>query len=782
MANKLDNNSNVSATGGSKGVNVTSMINEFAKQNRDTKIENAKNPVEKKPAVKLSKKQSGIDGVDKKFTAQQVELKEDKNKGVLLTDKASLGLGTKGVGGKASNEAVFGKNYGGEMGVRGSTNVAPRPTPSATMGIGGAFGYQGGGEMGARGTSDVKGSNKVQASSSAFSFQGGGEMGARGTTDVKGSNKVEHKSSSAFSFQGGGEMGARGTTAVSGSNQIKGSTSAFSFQGGGEIGARGTTAVSGSNQIKGSTSAFSFQGGGEIGARGTTAVSGSNQIKGSTSAFSFQGGGEIGARGTTAVSGSNQIKGTTSAFSFQGGGEMGARGTTAVSGTNTYTSSGGGYNQVGAGGLSKSSGIGQPNDGFKFNNVNNIVNSGDSGYSQDKIKDSTRSMRRIKFGTGETLKHDESVNTDEKTKPLWAKIVIAVSFVLVIALFALFCYVGVLEMGYVKLYDNKLLEVSGNTKVSAQVNQEYTAITSNMSHGIMDADNSYVLYGGKNSSARNEDMVSINVKGSASYITEGSYADTDFYFLQEVDNNSTRSFYINQKTFVLDAIKSYAYVNAEYGETNYIITPISTPIGSFECSSMFFSKYRIKNSIRRALASEQSFFGKYKSSDNHITVTKIYVAASEVPPYLIMINVSIDPLESEQTKRASYKKLKEIMATELLDRNNYVIVGGSFGCQLYADSDYFGDRPEWCDPLPADFSEQELAMIGYNVVRHAYEDQQYGTFRDTGEKYKRGETYESVFDGFIVSSNIEVKGLEILHNNYLFSSHSPVRLKFSLVG
>ena len=724
MANKLDNNSNVSATGGSKGVNVTSMINEFAKQNRDTKIENAKNPVEKKPAVKLSKKQSGIDGVDKKFTAQQVELKEDKNKGVLLTDKASLGLGTKGVGGKASNEAVFGKNYGGEMGVRGSTNVAPRPTPSATMGIGGAFGYQGGGEMGARGTSDVKGSNKVQASSSAFSFQGGGEMGARGTTDVKGSNKVEHKSSSAFSFQGGGEMGARGTTAVSGSNQIKGSTSAFSFQGGGEIGARGTTAVSGSNQIKG----------------------------------------------------------TTSAFSFQGGGEMGARGTTAVSGTNTYTSSGGGYNQVGAGGLSKSSGIGQPNDGFKFNNVNNIVNSGDSGYSQDKIKDSTRSMRRIKFGTGETLKHDESVNTDEKTKPLWAKIVIAVSFVLVIALFALFCYVGVLEMGYVKLYDNKLLEVSGNTKVSAQVNQEYTAITSNMSHGIMDADNSYVLYGGKNSSARNEDMVSINVKGSASYITEGSYADTDFYFLQEVDNNSTRSFYINQKTFVLDAIKSYAYVNAEYGETNYIITPISTPIGSFECSSMFFSKYRIKNSIRRALASEQSFFGKYKSSDNHITVTKIYVAASEVPPYLIMINVSIDPLESEQTKRASYKKLKEIMATELLDRNNYVIVGGSFGCQLYADSDYFGDRPEWCDPLPADFSEQELAMIGYNVVRHAYEDQQYGTFRDTGEKYKRGETYESVFDGFIVSSNIEVKGLEILHNNYLFSSHSPVRLKFSLVG
>ena len=42
MANNLDNKSNGPASGGSKGVNVTSMINEFAKQNRDTKIENAK--------------------------------------------------------------------------------------------------------------------------------------------------------------------------------------------------------------------------------------------------------------------------------------------------------------------------------------------------------------------------------------------------------------------------------------------------------------------------------------------------------------------------------------------------------------------------------------------------------------------------------------------------------------------------------------------------------------------------------------------------------------------
>ena len=108
MANNLDNNKS-QASGGSKGVDVTSMINEFAKQNRDAKIENAKKPAEK--PVKLSKKQSGIDGVDKRFTAEKVELKEDKNKGVLLTDKASLGLGTKAPkGGGASNEAVFGQN------------------------------------------------------------------------------------------------------------------------------------------------------------------------------------------------------------------------------------------------------------------------------------------------------------------------------------------------------------------------------------------------------------------------------------------------------------------------------------------------------------------------------------------------------------------------------------------------------------------------------------------------------------------------------------------------
>ena len=52
--------------------------------------------------------------------------------------------------------------------------------------------------------------------------------------------------------------------------------------------------------------------------------------------------------------------------------------------------------------------------------------------------------------------------------------------------------------------------------------------------------------------------------------------------------------------------------------------------------------------------------------------------------------------------------------------------------------------------------------------------------RDSSVDYKKGETFEAVTDGFIVSNNVITEKLEVLDNEFLYSSHNPVRLTFKL--
>lgn len=570
--------------------------------------------------------------------------------------------------------------------------------------------------------------------------------------------------------------------------------SAFDRKGGGEMGVRNNVNIS-DNRSHGPKDNSLVRGGGEMGARGSVDVK-VQKAEATQSAFNRQGGGEMGVRHSTSVGYNRASSGISeSAYGVRGGGEQGVRGNTEVHKTaiTSETMHAGGYGTSGGGESSRQSG--NPNaslglgavttnrgtQGFGYTSVNSIVNAQETkGYNQKNVRNANRSLRRIKFGR----EYDDSGAEIKEigSRPLWAKILIGVSVALAVVLLVMFSYIGYLQLGYKRLYDYRYIEASENKTALVSVNNEYNCISYNLNYGVMDARFSNSSYGGKSTRATSLDMVNGNINGATALITEGPQNNADFYFFQEIDEKSTRSFNVNERQMLTDALgDNYAAMYADTMASNYVFSPITDPLGKTLSGMAMYSKYKVNYSIRRALATDKGLFSKYSSADNCVIVTKLKVLGSDKS--LVMINLCLDFVEKASVKEQCLSLVYEIMKHEYVESGNYVVVGGSFGYLLNERCTFNASTPSWCKTLPSVFSEESLAQIGYSLKwQKSALSSKLGTFRDYSKRYIAGTSFEGVSDGFVVSGNIEVTGVRTVASEYQYSAHNPVELKFKLVG
>lgn len=670
--------SNGVGNGGARGMDVASVINELSKQNIEAKKHEQQ--VEKQqPAVKLSKKDSGISGVSKNFKAEKREVKGNENVGIDIRDKKALDLGSKG------------------------SNVGKTVEGGAPTGNTSAFDRRGGGEMGVRTSANIN-DNRSHGPKDVSLVRGGGEMGVRGSVDVK--MQRTETTTSAFNRQGGGELGVRNSTSVGYNRASSGiSETAYGVRGGGEQGVRGNAEVH------------------------KTAI---------TSATMNSGG-----------------------YGTSGGGESARLGANANSAS------------LGLGAISN-----RGAQGFGYSSVNSIVNAKETkGYNSDSVKNANRSLRRIKFGreydeTGEEIKQVGN-------RPLWAKILIGVSVTLAVVLLILFSYIGYLQLGFKRIYDYRYIEACDNKNTVVSVGSELNCITYNLNYGVMDARFSQSSYGGRSTRATSKDMVNGNITGATALVTEGPQYNADFYFFQEIDEKSTRSFNVNQREVLDTAMSNYGKMYADTLTSNYVFSPITDPLGNTLAGMAMYSKYKVNYSIRRSLPSNNGFISKYSSNDNCIIVSKL--PTSLPGKYLVLINFCLDFKEKSKIKEECLSFVYDIMKTEYVDNGNYVIVGGSFGYLFDERCAFNANTPSWCDVLPANFNEESLAQIGYSINwQKSSLSSKIGTFRDYSRKYVAGASFEGVSDGFIVSGNVEVTGVRTISSEYQYSAHNPVELKFVL--
>lgn len=110
--------------------------------------------------------------------------------------------------------------------------------------------------------------------------------------------------------------------------------------------------------------------------------------------------------------------------------------------------------------------------------------------------------------------------------------------------------------------------------------------------------------GGKSSWAKSKKSVLKTVK-NAGNLTK-SY-DPEFALIEEVDLNSTRSYHVNEYSILKKCLKNYDTVFAQNYDSAFLFYPFTQPHGSSKAGLALFSRYPIKDSLRRSLPISTSY-------------------------------------------------------------------------------------------------------------------------------------------------------------------------------
>lgn len=365
-------------------------------------------------------------------------------------------------------------------------------------------------------------------------------------------------------------------------------------------------------------------------------------------------------------------------------------------------------------------------------------------------------------------------------------LVILIVLVLVVASYLVYVMVD-----YNRIEDNVKLDVNPAQSEEVEkrlqtdegkvpVDTELGITSFNIGFGAYSHDFSFFMDGGKYSRAIDKQHVLDNTDGAIKTIL---YQNIDFAFFQEVDTDSTRSYHVDQLKMIQDAFANYESVHAINYHSAYLFYPITEPHGKSNAGISTFSKYRIDSSLRRSFPVPTGFPDKFFDLDRCYSISRIPTNVDGKE--LVLFNVHMSAYTDDDSIRTSQvKMLVEDMKKEY-EAGNYVVCGGDFNHDMLGNSDeVFGNKPgdyNWATPFP-----EEMIPEGFTIgLKNLSEEQIKNiipTCRNTDKTYKRGENEVWILDTFITSNNVEIISYENIDDDFKYTDHNPVKMKFKLLS
>ncbi len=280
----------------------------------------------------------------------------------------------------------------------------------------------------------------------------------------------------------------------------------------------------------------------------------------------------------------------------------------------------------------------------------------------------------------------------------------------------------------------------------------------------------FVMDGGDMVRPESSEIIKANLDGIASFIQQNP---VDFWFFQEIDEDSKRSYNINQRDF-LHAETSMGSSYAYNFECFFVPFPIP-PIGKVMAGVGIYSPFKLVNSERISLPVAFSWPVRTANMKRCLLISR--VSLGEGNGDLVLINLHLEAFDDGEGKKAQTKMLMEVVKNEF-DKGNYVIAGGDFNqtfptenASKYPKSDSF-----W---LPGDLSKDMLPSGEWTFVA----DDSVPTARSVHAAYdmSQKDTWQYyVIDGFIVSPNVTVKSIKTIDESFKYTDHNPVTIEFIL--
>ncbi len=331
------------------------------------------------------------------------------------------------------------------------------------------------------------------------------------------------------------------------------------------------------------------------------------------------------------------------------------------------------------------------------------------------------------------------------------------------------CYV---IFSYSRIEDNLALSIEGaSAKNQMSLGTTYTAVSQNIGFGAYTQDFTFFMDGGKESRAESADSVKTAVNDACNTVES---LTPDIVLFQEVDLDSTRSHHINQKDIISKRFSSFCLASAVNYHSAYLFYPIFEPHGASNSAQITYSRFEITSALRRSLPISTSF-SKFLDLDRCYSKSRINVEGGRE---LVVYNVHMSAYGgSDEIRTAQMSMLFNDMKAEY-DKGNYTVCGGDFNHDFTGSStkDLNGDAEVdfgWAQPFP-----KELLPSGISRAM-SYKTDNVPTCRNCDIPYKKG-NFTIIVDGFVVSDNVEVKEVENISTDFIYSDHNPVSLKFVL--
>lgn len=352
----------------------------------------------------------------------------------------------------------------------------------------------------------------------------------------------------------------------------------------------------------------------------------------------------------------------------------------------------------------------------------------------------------------------------------WLKTLLCIVLALVVLAAGYMAYVFI---DYHRIGDMPLTPVNTETAIpSLRTGTPYTAVSYNIGFGAYEDDYGFFMDGGTESRAWSEERLTANLAEIGAFLQAQA---ADFYLVQEVDIGSTRTYQVDERPYITDALPGLSSVFCQNYDSPYLMYPVTKPHGASQSGLLTFSAAQISDARRVELPVEPGF-RKLLDLDRCYSVSHIPVNGGKA---LALYNFHLSAYTSDGTIATEQLTLLLADMQAEYDAGNWCVAAGDFNKDLLEDSSvYFGASDTdyaWAQPIP------EGTFDGYDVslAPPLDESDPVPSCRNADGAYHEGQ-YVLTVDGFLVTPNVTVESAQVLDTRFAYSDHNPVRMIFTL--
>ena len=341
------------------------------------------------------------------------------------------------------------------------------------------------------------------------------------------------------------------------------------------------------------------------------------------------------------------------------------------------------------------------------------------------------------------------------------RVLLAIVILILLAAAALFATLTIMEY---KPADSEILPLEGHASDTLSTGSSFTIMTWNVGYGALGDNSDFFMDGGEMVMTADADRIYQNLYGILDAIRVES---PDILFLQEVDQDATRSRHINEKAWFQEAFpESQSSYACNY---NALFVPYPLPpLGKVDAGIMTFSRYPAVSAERIQLPVPFSWPVRTVNLKRCLDVERIPVENSDKE--LVLVNLHLEAYDSGEGKIAQTKMLIDLLREEA-EKGNYVIAGGDFN-QVFPNIDY--------SDYPLQEGRWHPGIIELNALEEIWQcimDTSVPSCRSLDQPYA-GADHENfqyyLIDGFIVSDTLTVEDYHTADLQFVNSDHNPL--------